>query len=314
MLLAIVGLCAVCIQVRYKREFAARQEETNEELYNEQAALECHLSTEVTATALQACCGDDLTWGQMLSFAWSVVRSFGNLGLLMYTGMQLEPLRKGPWDLEKHIVVFGEAFAAFWILAGLAILMVSCIIPAFRTEERAESLALSKRLISVGANFSCLRLLPAARPEAAWQWVGRIASLKISLQVQSMAPPRVAAAYHISLHAFVIVATILFATLAVMSVSVKVSQLAFITEGIRWTPTHYLTFALLINSLAGLRGDMEQQRLVSVLTLLDENPTDFQQKLASQVLELHKNTLKACIVFNTMTSKQCIDLLKKEKV
>ena len=59
MLLAIIFLCAVCIQVRYKREFAARQE-TNEELYNEQAALECHLSTEVTATALQACCGDAL--------------------------------------------------------------------------------------------------------------------------------------------------------------------------------------------------------------------------------------------------------------
>lgn len=311
MLLAIVSLCFSCIQVRYKREFAARQDETNEELYHEQAALECHLSTEVTATALQACCGDDLTWGQLLSFAWSVVRALGNLGLLMYTGMKLEPLRKGPWDLEKHIVVFGEALAALGILA---ILILSCINLAFGTQERPVDLMLSKRFFSIGANFSCLRLLPAARPEAAWQWVRRIASLKISLQVQTMAPPRVAAAYHISLHAFVIVATILFATLAVMSVSVKVSQLAFITEGIRWTPTHYFTFALLINSLAGLRGDMEEQRLVSVLSLLDENPTEFQKKLASQVLELHKNTLKAYIVFNTMTSKQCIDLLKNEKV
>ena len=310
MLLAIAFLCFVCIQVRCKREFEARQDETNE-LYHEQAALECHLSTEVTATALQACCGDDLTWGQLLSFAWSVVRAFGNLGLLMYTGKKLEPLRKGPWDLEKHIVVFGEAFAAFWILAGL---ILYYILLAFSTKERPAFLAVSKRWISIGANFSCLRLLPAARPEAAWEWVGRVASLKISLQVQSMAPPRVAAAYHISLHAFVIVATILFATLAVMSVSVKVSQLAFITEGIRWTPTHYFTFALLINSLAGLRGDMEEQRLVSVLSLLDENPTEFQRKLASQVLELHKNTLKAYIVFNTMTSKQCIDLLKNEKV
>lgn len=311
MLLAIIFLCAVCIQVRYKREFAARQEETNEELYNEQAALECHLSTEVTATALQACCGDDLTWGRMLSFAWLVVRALGNLGLLMYTGMKLEPLRKGPWDLEKHIVVFGEAFAAFWILAFL---IVSCINLAFGTQEPEAALAVSKRFFSIGANFSCLRLLPAAQPEAAWQWVRRIASLKISRQVQSMGPPWVAAAYHISLHAFVIVATILFATLAVMSVSVKVSQLAFITEGKRWTPTHYFTFALLINSLAGLRGDMEEQRLVSVLSLLDENPFDFQKKMASEVLELHKNTLKAYIVFNTMTSKQCIDLLKKEKV
>lgn len=311
MLVAILSLCAFGIPARYKREFEARQDETNEELYNEQAALECHLSTEVTATALQACCGDDLTWGQLLSFAWSVVRSFGNLGLLMYTGMRLEPLRKGPWDLEKHIVVFGETFVACSILA---ILIVFCIIPAVRPEERPEALAMSKSLISLGANFSCLRLLPAARPEAAWQAVRRIASSKISLQVQSMGPPWVAAAHHISLQALVIVATLLAASLAVMSVSVKVSQLAFITEGIRWTPTHYFTFALLINSLAGLRGDMEQQRLISVLSLLDENFVDFQKKLASQVLELHKNTLKAYIVFNTMTSKQCIDLLKKEKV
>ena len=239
------------------------------------------------------------------------MRALGNLGLLMYTGMKLEPLRKGLWDLEKHIVVFGEAFAAFWILAFL---IVSCINLAFGTQEPEAALTVSKRFFSIGANFSCLRLLPAAQPEAAWQWVRRIASLKISRQVQSMEPPWVAAAYHISLHAFVIVATILFATLAVMSVSVKVSQLAFITEGKRWTPTHYFTFALLINSLAGLRGDMEEQRLVSVLSLLDENPFDFQKKMASEVLELHKNTLKAYIVFNTMTSKQCIDLLKKEKV
>ena len=311
MLLAIVLLCAVCIQVRSKREFEARQDETNE-LYHEQAALECHLSTEVTATALQACCGDDLTWGQLLSFAWSVVRALGNLGLLMYTGMKLEPLNGRPWDLEKHIVVFGEAFAAFWILA---VLIASCISLAFGTEERPAALGLSKSYISLGANFSCLRLLPAAQPEAAWQSVRRMASSQISLQVQSVGPPWVAAAYHITLHAYVMVFTILAASLAVMSVSVKVSQLAFITEGIRWTPTHYFTFALLINSLAGLRGDMEQQRLVSVLTLLDENPMDFQQKLASQVLELHKNRLKAYIVFNTMTSKQCIGhLLKKEKV
>ena len=311
MLVAILLWCLVCIRVRYKREFAARQDETNEELYHEQAALECHLSTEVTATALQACCGDDLTWGQMLSFAWSVVRAFGNLCLLVYTAIKLEPLSGRPWDLEKHIVVFGEAFAATVNLAGLTAYYMHL---AFRTEERPLSLAMSKFLISSGANLSCLRLLPAARPEVAWQSLRQLASSKVPVQVQSMGPPWVAAAYHIGLHAFVIVATILFASLAVMSVSVKVSQLAFITEGIRWTPTHYLTFALLINSLAGLRGDMEQQRLVSVLTLLDENPMDFQQKLASQVLELHKNTLKACIVFNTMTSKQCIDLLKKEKV
>lgn len=311
MLLAILSLCLFCIILRCKREFEARQDETNEELYHEQAAFECHLSTEVTATALQACCGDDLTWGQLLSFAWSVVRALGNLGLLMYTAMKLEPLGTGPWDLEKHVVVFGEAFVACSILAYLILCYINV---AFGTEEqRPAFLALSKSFTSFGANFSCLRLLPAVRPEVAWQSVHQIASSKISLQVQSMATPWVAATYHISLHAYVIVRTILAASLAVMSVSVKVSQLAFITKGIRWTPTHYFTFALLINSLAGLRGDMEQQRLVSVLSLLDENIVDFEKTLASQVLELHKNTVKAFIVFNTMTSKQCIDLLKKEK-
>lgn len=184
MLLAIISLCAVCIQARSR--YKSRQDETNEELYNEQAALECHLSTEVTATALQACCEDDLTWGQLLSFAWSVVRSFGNLGLLVYTGMKLEPLNGRPWDLEKHIVVFGETFVAFLILA---IVIPFCISLAFPTNQRPAALATLKSYISAGANFSCLRLLPVARPEVAWRSVRLLASSEISLQVQSMGPP-----------------------------------------------------------------------------------------------------------------------------
>ena len=61
--------------------------------------------------------------------------------LLMYTGMKLEPLRKRLWDLKKHIVVFGEAFAAFWILAFL---IVSCINLTFGTQELEAALAVSK--------------------------------------------------------------------------------------------------------------------------------------------------------------------------
>lgn len=78
-----------------------------------------------------------------------------------------------------------------------------------------------------------------------------------------------------------------------------------------WTPAHYFTFGLFINALAGLRGDMEHQKLVNVFALLG-GPRAFHLKLASQLLDLHQSRLKALIVFHTMTAEQKIELLRKE--
>ena len=300
------------------------------------------MSTEVTKEALQECCGDDLTWSQLLSFAWSVVRAFGNLGLLTYTCLIIKPLRKDkPWDLEKHIVVYGEGFLSAIFLSLIIVQYFAMVYYREDCKRFAAHLVISKDFITIGANFSLLKMLPLAQPEVAWKFLSQTMARKDFLGKVLESTGLV----KIGLYAYVILAMILLVSLALMSVSVKVSQLAFITHGMYWTPTNYFTFGLFINALAGLRGDMEKQKLVSLLLgggfkhflfspLFGEDshfdqyfskglvqPTRFallggtgafHLKLASKLLDLHQSRLKALIVFNTMTSEQCIELLKKE--
>ena len=273
----------------------------------EQTTLECHLSTEITKEALKKCCGDDLAWYQWPSFAWSVVRAFGNLGLLIYTWWIIKPLQKDkPWDLEKHIVVCGEGLFSATFLGALIFWGFALV---YHREDRmlcAAPLVMLKTSISIGANFSFLKSLPLAQPEAAWklmfQFVGQ-EHLRKFCDITGL--------IKIGLYAYVILGVILLVSLAMMSVSVKVSQLGFISDGMYWKPKHYIAFGLFINALAGLRGDMEKQRLVSTFALLG-GARALEKKLAYQLLDLHQSRLKALIAFSTMTSEQCIELLKKE--
>ena len=257
-------MCLSCTIAAYRREIEAAQDKKNEEgVEDEQTTLECHLSTEVTKEALQECCGDDLTWSQLLSFAWSVVRAFGNLGLLTYTCLIIKPLRKDkPWDLEKHIVVYGEGFFSAIFLSSIIAQYFAMVYYREDWKRFAAHLVMSKNFITVGANFSLLKMLPLAQPEAAWKFLSQMMARQDFLgKVKESGTWLV----KIGLYAYLILAMILLVSLALMSVSVKVSQLAFITHGMYWTPTNYFTFGLFINALAGLRGDMEQQKLVSLL-------------------------------------------------
>ena len=346
-------VCLSCTVLAYCREMMAamRDKKIEERVEVEQTTLECHLSTEITKEALKECCGDDLTWYQWLSFAWSVVRAFGNLGLLIYTWLIIKPLQKDkPWDLEKHIVVCGEGLFSATILG---VLILEFFVLVFQRDRMllAKYLVLSKNSISIGANFSFLKSLPLAQPEAAWKHMSQVMG---KFQVDLRKVEEITGLIKIGLYACVILVCILLVSLALMSVSVKVSQLGFISDGMYWTPTHYLAFGLFINALAGLRGDMEKQRLVSTLlgcgfkhflfspvcvedshfdshvyTCLyifrccwSQPPTRFallggdrafHLKLAYQLLDLHQESrLKALIVFSTMTSEKCIELLKKE--
>ena len=349
-------MCLSCRLAAYRREIKAARDKINEEgVEDEQTTLECHLSTEITEEALKECCGDNLTWGQWLSFAWSVVRAFGNLGLLIYTWLIIKPLQKDKaWDLEKHIVVFGEGLFSATILG---VLIVQYFALVYHREDRkffAKHLVISKEYISIGANFSFLKLLPLAQPEVAWKFMFQVSATARKDLLGKVEEEATGLLIKIGFYAYVILAMILLVSLALMSVSVKVSQLGFISHGMYWTPTHYLAFGLFINALAGLRGDMEKQRLVSTLlgcgfkhflfspvcvedshfdshvyTCLyifrccwSQPPTRFallggarafHLKLVSQLLDLHQESrLKALIAFCTMTSEQCIELLKKE--
>ena len=349
-------MCLSCRLAAYRREIKAARDKINEEgVEDEQTTLECHLSTEITEEALKECCGDNLTWGQWLSFAWSVVRAFGNLGLLIYTWLIIKPLQKDKaWDLEKHIVVFGEGLFSATILG---VLIVQYFALVYHREDRkffAKHLVISKEYISIGANFSFLKLLPLAQPEVAWKFMFQVSATARKDLLGKVEEEATGLLIKIGFYAYVILAMILLVSLALMSVSVKVSQLGFISHGMYWTPTHYLAFGLFVNALAGLRGDMEKQRLVSTLlgcgfkhflfspvcvedshfdshvyTCLyifrccwSQPPTRFallggarafHLKLVSQLLDLHQESrLKALIAFSTMTSEQCIALLKKE--
>jgi len=309
LLLCLVGVCLSCTVLAYRREMMAaiEDQQIEERVEVEQTTLECHLSTEITKEALKKCCGDDLTWYQWPSFAWSVVRAFGNLGLLIYTWWIIKPLQKDkPWDLEKHIVVCGEGlFSA--ILLGFLIFQYFVLVCARDRMLLAAYLVLSKNFISIGANFSFLKSLPLAQPEAAWKHMSQvIGKWKVNLRKVAEIP-----GLKIGMYAYMILVCILIVSLALMSVSVKVSQLGFISHGMYWTPTHYLAFGLFINALAGLRGDMEKERLVSTLALLG-GVRALEKKLAYQLLDLHQSRLKALIAFSTMTSEKCIELLKKE--
>ena len=243
---------------------AAMTDKKNEEsVEDQQTTLECHLSTEITKEALKECCGDDLTWRQWLSFAWSVVRAFGNLGLLIYTWLIIKPLQKDkPWDLEKHIVVCGEGLVSATILGVLIVQSFALVYQREDPKFFAKHLVISKNLISLGANFSFLKFLPIAQPEAAWKLMFQLMEkLDLGKVVEITGPIKIG----VSLYAIAILEMILFVGLALMSVSIKVSQLGFISAGVYWTPTHYLAFGLFINALAGLRGDMEKERLVGTL-------------------------------------------------
>ena len=257
-------VCLSCTVLAYRREMMAAMEDTiiKERVEVEQTTLECHLSTEITKEALKKCCGDDLTWRQWRSFAWSVVRAFGNLGLLIYTWLIMKPLQKDkPWDLEKHIVVCGEAFFSATYLGALIFWGFALV---YHREDRmlcAAPLVMLKTSISIGANFSFLKALPLAQPEAALNLMFQVMG---KWQVYLRKVEEIAG-LKIGLYAYLSLVCILLVSAALMSVSVKVSQLGFISHGMYWTPAHYLAFGLFINALAGLRGDMEKQRLVGML-------------------------------------------------
>lgn len=208
-----------CTILAHRREIKAAQDKKNEEgVEDEQTTLQCHLSAEVTKEALQECYGDDLnlTWSQLRSFAWSVVRAFGNLGLLTHACLVIGPLHKGkPWDLEKHIVVYGEGFFSVVYLGTMIVQIFIMVGHCHREDWKmfAADLAVSKDLITISANFSFLKLLPLAQPEAAWKFLSRIMAQDMLGKVNE-----ISGVVKIGLYAFVILNIILFVSLALMSV------------------------------------------------------------------------------------------------
>lgn len=89
-----------------------------------------------------------------------------------------------------------------------------------------------------------------------------------------------------------------------MAVLVKVSQLHFVTNGTPWTLQDYWTFVFFINAMAGLRGDIETERLKLLFDGQQEH-YNFKAKVAERlVYHCDYGFWTGFVLFVTMSSAE----------
>ncbi|CAK9079504.1 unnamed protein product [Durusdinium trenchii] len=151
------------------------------------------------------------------------------------------------------------------------------------------------------ANFSALKSLPLVNPVTAWETVND------THRRFSKTPGS----------AFCLVWTIVnvvfcLIPLALMAVLVKVSQLHFVTNGTPWTLQDYWTFVFFINAMAGLRGDIETERLKLLFDGQQEH-YNFKAKVAERlVYHCDYGFWTGFVLFVTMSSAEFAQMRGEE--
>ncbi|CAE7303054.1 unnamed protein product [Symbiodinium sp. CCMP2456] len=314
LLLGILGICLICMLVAAKNAAAEEQFDFVQSHFGELEVLHCQLSTEVSDADVRAAVDDPFAWGQLLAFGWLLLRALGNLALVIYAAATLaerEPHK--PWDLERHIVAYGEGLSALVNLMycfGFLILWVTV------SDDRIPvCLARGIHCFRLASNLSSMRLLTLANPAVVWTGAKQILTKEPCMaKLQSMGSWK-AFASRVIIYTYVCVLIPVLLSIALMAVLVKVSEFAFITLGERWTPPDYVRVVLFVNSLAGLRGDVDLQRRFTILSMFDDGEkavfARFQDKLAGQMVSSH-GRLGGIVAFSNMSADQIIKILKKE--
>lgn len=303
-LLLLLILCQILACMMIAQNSDAAEERFDWADFDASEVHQCQLCTKVTDADVRAAVDDPFAWGQLLRFAWFVLRPSGNLVLLIHTAAQLPEWQPHkPWDLERHIVVYGEGLVAMLLLVSLLGLSL------------ASNLDAATNYLRLASNFSFLRLLALADPVATWTLVTSILTKSPSMvKLQAMRSWKAFSA-RVMIY---IVACIYIPTLvsfALMAILVKVSEFSFITLGEKWTPPDFVRVLLFVNALAGLRGDGDLQRRNTVLNVFDNGEqavaSRFSRKLAEQMLNSH-GRLGGIIAYTTMSTDQVIKMLKQE--
>ena len=268
---------------------------------DKQGECHCRLSTEISDAEVSRKFEGSPTCCQLLSLTWSVVRAVGNLAFLLYAGKTIAPLdMKKPWDLEQHIVTYGEALIALYYLIGMT---GTCLMVfLFPEKTAAKGLHLFKMTVNLGGNFSFLKMLPLANPVNIW---GTFQSLSCHPVILKLRTKPTATTFGALVLGFASLAVLVPVGLsfAMMSVCIKVSMFGFIAEGIEWTPRHYFDFIFFVNALAGLRGDVEILKLNAVFGAMDDakdRRLGFQEKVATKLIA-QGNRFVALVAFTTMS-------------
>ena len=254
----------------------------------EEEELDCHLSTEISDADVAQLSEGSPTWGQLLSFAWTSARSVANLAFLSYTAYTGSPPQENkPWALERKIVTQSEGIVASTLLAALTGSCAwACLGPIAKV---ADAFWNFKTIVTMGANFSFLKCLPLANPIMLWGQVKKFPEVQVYIKLQTMRTPAKLGVFVVTC-ALGAMLWIFLASVAMLSICIKVAKFGFIAEGMPWTFRNYLDFVFFVNALTGLRGDIETQRLNVIFGAMDATKSPkvgFEKKLAAKLLTIH---------------------------
>ena len=197
-------------------------------------------------------------WGLVASFVWRAGRALVNMSYLVYNAYSVGPasfVAYGPgwekgndheswrnswdhWQFERSLVALLEGL-------GAIVISVSCLQSFYKSmrlqpQDRQMWPWVFKTWLDSAASFSGLSLLPKVTPGALFENKERGVAFFVVMLIHSV---------------------LITLPLAAMAVAVKIASLNFITETSNWTVMNWITFVLFCNALAGLRGDMEMEKL-----------------------------------------------------